>query len=116
MVHSVTVCCRVLFKFPRKAKRTCLSLCLFASIFEALLVFFFSLQSRYQQDNEKKKITHCFALLNILSLYCKSKYPNGSFCMPIQLTDVVSNYICLVSEGGYDGSCVQCSLGKIGAL
>lgn len=66
MVHSVTVCCRVLFKFPRKAKRTCLSLCLFASIFEALLVFFFSLQSRYQQDNEKKKS------LTVLrySIYC----------------------------------------------
>lgn len=64
MVHSVTVCCRVLFKFPRKAKRTCLSLCLFASIFEALLVFFFSLQSRYQQDNEKKN--H--------SLFCATQY------------------------------------------
>lgn len=67
MVHSVTVCCRVLFKFPRKAKRICLSLCLFASIFEALLVFFFFLYKAVTSKTMKKKKS-----LTVLrySIYC----------------------------------------------
>lgn len=64
MVHSVTVCCRVLFKFPRKAKRICLSLCLFASIFEALLVFFFLYKAVTSKTMKKKN--H--------SLFCATQY------------------------------------------
>lgn len=112
MVHSLTVCCRVLFKFRRKANQTQLLSSLFASIFEALLMFFLLIYEAVTSEPMKQKIAQLFCIV----LYCELKYLKGSLRMPIQLNDVVPDCIFLVSEEGYDGSCRQCSFGKGGAL